>query len=100
MADKKTYRSWHPPKWTNAQCVAIQAVAAGVATEGQQVLAMQWIIEQASGYTNLSYSPDSDRDTCFAEGRRFVGLQLVKLIKIKVGMLKDSSGTTEEKEHG
>jgi hypothetical protein len=30
----------------------------------------------------LSYRPQSERDTSFAEGKRFVGMQIVKQLKL------------------
>lgn len=50
---------------------------AGKASDGQQRLALKWIIERLCGTYDLSYRPDSERDTVFAEGKRRVGLQLI-----------------------
>lgn len=68
---------------------AIQAVAAGKASEVQQQLAMRWIIERACMYYDLGFSPESERLSAFAEGRRFVGAQIVKLIKLPIGQLQE-----------
>lgn len=78
-----------PPKYTNFHVASIQALARGEASAHQQQQALRWIIEQAAGTYDLSFSPESDRATSFAEGRRFVGLQLVKLTKINKEALKD-----------
>lgn len=63
---------------------AIKALSTGTASEAQQRRALTWILEEASAYDGLSYSPGENgrRDTDFAEGRRFVGLQIAKLIRM------------------
>jgi len=49
---------------------------------------MSFIVNQICGTYDLSYRPDSDRDTAFAEGKRMVGLQLVKFSKINIAALR------------
>jgi hypothetical protein len=75
---------WHPAPYDDADTYAIKALAAGVANEGQQKRALEWIINTLCGTYDLSYrpGPEGNRDTAFAEGRRSVGLQLVKQIKL------------------
>lgn len=82
---------WVPPKYEIHDAVAIQAVAAGTANADQQRAAMHFIIESLAGAYNMTYCPGGDegrRDSDFAEGRRFVGLQLVKLIKLNISLLR------------
>lgn len=62
-----------------ARAYALQALMMGEATSEQQVLAIKCLVEDLADTYQMSYSPDSDRDTAFAEGRRYVGLQIVKL---------------------
>lgn len=62
--------------------MAVKALAAGNANEGQQQRALDWIVRTLCGTYDLTYRPDSDRDSVFAEGKRFVGLQLVKQMKL------------------
>jgi len=85
---------WFPPPYEKADAKAIKMLADGTATPEQQQRALRWIIENACGTYNLSYHPTSDRDTSFAEGRRFVGLQIVKMLKINLSALRD--GPTEQ----
>jgi hypothetical protein len=73
---------WHPAPYDEADTYAIKALAAGVANEGQQKRALDWIINTLCGTYDLSYRPESDRDTAFAEGKRHIGLQLVKQVKM------------------
>jgi hypothetical protein len=61
--------------------MAIRAVIAGKANEGQQQAAMDWIIQHASNYYDLSYRKNDSHATAFAEGRRFVGAQIVKMLR-------------------
>ena len=61
--------------------MAIRACIAGKANEGQQQTAMDWIIQQASNYYDLSYRKNDSHATAFAEGRRFVGAQIVKMLR-------------------
>lgn len=73
---------WHPAPYVDADTYAIKALASGVANEGQQKRALEWIINTLCATYDLSYRPGSDRDTAFAEGKRHVGLQLVKQVKL------------------
>jgi hypothetical protein len=71
-----------PAHYDEADTYAIKALAAGVANEGQQKRALDWIINTLCATYDLSYRPESDRDTAFAEGKRHIGLQLVKQVKL------------------
>lgn len=82
MARSIKSQPWHPAPYEEADTNAIKALAAGNANEGQQKRAIDWIINKLCGTYDLSYRPDSDRDTAFAEGKRFVGTQLVKQMKL------------------
>ena len=79
---------WFPPAYELADIAAIKGVFAGTASPEQQQRAMKWIVETACATYDLSYRPTSDRDTSFAEGRRFVGLQLVKALHLNLDALK------------
>lgn len=76
-----------PPDWDIADAVSIQALEAGEATPDQQKRALRWIIESGCATYDISARPDSANDTYVAEGRRFVGLQIIKLLKINTSML-------------
>ena len=72
---------WKPCEYTVAQAAAIRAVSAGTASEDQQRSAMKYIVETLCGTYDLEFRPGGDgaRESAFAGGRRFVGLQIVKL---------------------
>lgn len=75
---------WKPSGYDDMDVAAFKALAAGVANEGQQKRALDWIIRKAAHAYDLSYrpGPNGDRDTAFAEGARNVGLEIVKLINM------------------
>ena len=77
-----------PPTCEPADAGAIQAMARGTATGEQQKRALAWIIERAAATYETSYrkgGPEGDRETVFAEGRRFVGNLIVGVVKLKLG---------------
>lgn len=94
MRDKTA--SWFPPEYELADATAIKHLADGTASAGEQQRALKWIIENASGAYEMSYRPTGDRDTCFAEGRRFVGLQIVKMLKLNTTVLKKDKEPSEQ----
>lgn len=67
---------------------AIQAMSLGTANPEQQKMALKFIVEALAGTYDVSYRSSSDRDTSFCEGRRFVGLKLITMIKLNLGNLK------------
>ena len=87
MAVKPT-QAWTPAPYELADINAVKAVAAGTANDQQQKRALDWIICQVCGTYEMTYRPESDRDTAFAEGRRFVGLQIVKALHINLEILR------------
>ena len=80
MASKRD-PSWMPAVYGPADTEAIQALLRGDARPEQQKRALDWIIRSVALAYEVSFRSDADggdRDTAFAEGRRFVGLQIVK----------------------
>lgn len=95
MARPKTIEepvAYLPPEWDPADAGALQALARGEATKDQQQRALNWIIYNAAGTYDLEYRSDP-RAHAFVSGRRFVGLQLIKLIKLKLNALGVNQGT-------
>lgn len=81
---------WKPPGAEPADTAALQALARGTATSDQQKRALDWIVLQACGTYDLAYRPgDTDRDTNIALGRQFVGQQIVKQLKLKIGLITE-----------
>ena len=93
---------WLPAEYIPADATAMQALAAGTANPEQQKRAIRWIIENAAGTYDMSYRPgtEGERDTAFAEGRRYVGNQIVKLLKISVAAIRRGPNSDTPGENG
>ena len=84
-SDKPRSRAWKPVDYAPEDVEAIQALKRGDATPSQQSRALDWIINSAAGAYELSYRTDEDggdRETAFAEGRRFGGRSVVKMLSL------------------
>ncbi len=81
---------WMPPPYEKGDVAAIQALRRGDADAEQQARAMEYILGTLCARNDMSYrpGPDGDRETAFAEGRRFVGNQIVKLALMPLSKLK------------
>lgn len=67
--------------------LALKALEKGNANEGQQRMALDWIVRVASGYYETSYHSEDPggRKTAHAEGRRLVGGAIVTALNIRLG---------------
>ena len=77
-----------PPAWTptvtlHDELTAIKAIVAGKATDTQQAAFVGWLAK-ATGVTELEFRPSGERESAFAAGKRFVGLQFFSLAKTDV----------------
>lgn len=82
--------AWKPVDYGSRDVEAVKALANGEATPEQQKLVLDWIVNMAAGTYELSFRSDQDggdRETAFAEGRRFVGMQVVKLVNMAPAMV-------------
>ena len=82
--------AWLPVDYDAPTVEALQALQRGEAAPHQQKLALDWIINKACGSYDVSFRSDQDggdRETAFAEGRRFVGLQTIKLLSLSGAMI-------------
>jgi len=79
-----------PAEWELSDALAIQALNAGTASPEQQKRALAWMVYRAAATDEVEYRPDN-RDHAFASGRRFVGLQIRKLMAINVSALSRTS---------
>lgn len=84
-------RPWKPGPCEKADVYALKALASGSASEGQQKRALDWILNVACGVRDTTYFPDSPRDSDFAAGKRFVGLEIVALINMSNASLEDKT---------
>lgn len=93
---------WLPPPYERAEVVAFQALAAGTADAAQQQRVLKWLLERACGAYEMTFypGPDGARNSDFAQGRRFVGLQVVKLLHLNPGLVKASNPNADQYEPG
>lgn len=89
---------WKPTEWEPADVAAIQALTRGEATADQQRRAVDYIIRDIAGTYDMSYRPSSDRDTAFAEGKRFVGLQIVKAVNLNLAAIRQAKSKTPQEQ--
>ena len=83
-----------PVKYAKADVSALQAMRQGKANADQQKRAMEFILETVCDRNGMSFrpgGPEGARETDFAEGRRFVGNQIVKLTNIPLNKLKEEN---------
>lgn len=93
MAKPPAGAPYLPAPYTVEDVTAIQALASGRDVPGHVAKrALDWIIDACARTYDLSYRPDSDRDSAFAEGKRYVGLQIVKLTKLNPQLLRKNDG--------
>jgi hypothetical protein len=78
---------WASPDYTDDVIAAIRQVEQGKANEAQQKLFWRYLMYVTSAteeFQDLSFRPDDrggQRATDFAEGKRFVGLMIRKLLR-------------------
>lgn len=81
---------WLPVPYVRADVVALQALRDGKADAEQQKRILRWLMYQACGTYEMTFhpGPEGARNSDFAQGRRFVGLQVAKLLIINPGAVK------------
>lgn len=88
-----------PPRANQEIAWALKGLHAGEADKGQQTMAINWIIFELARYQDMSYRPNSARDSDFAEGKRYCGAQLVRLIQMtpeRISKLPRLGAATQE----
>lgn len=81
-----------PATFSSVDALALQAVASGTANDGQQKLALKWILEGACGLPVWAYR-ESPRETDIALGRQLVGQQIMGLLNVNVSRLRKREET-------
>lgn len=77
-----------PPDYDAADVTAIQQLEQGTANAEMQKRALDWIIRQACRTYDVSYRPGDTHETAFHEGRRFVGNEVIKMLKLDPSKLR------------
>jgi hypothetical protein len=81
---------WKPTPWEAADALAMQRLAAGTANAIEQKRAMKWILT-CTGVLDQAFRPggeDGRRDTDFALGKQSIGLQIMKLARVNLSLIK------------
>jgi hypothetical protein len=79
-------RPWQMPRIEDSDIFALQAVAKGIANDAQQVRAYDCIVRVLCETDRMTFWPggeDGKRATDFAEGKRWVGVQLRRIEKLR-----------------
>lgn len=79
-----------PADFEKPDASAIQALERGDATPDQQKRALNWIIFHACQTYDFCTNPESDRLSAIFDGRRYAGLQIIKILKINISKMKDA----------
>jgi uncharacterized membrane protein len=90
MSDNLRER-WLPAEWDTADAAALQALAAGEALPEQQKRALRWIVETAGMAYEETFVPGESDIGHYLQGRRSVGLQIVKLLKVSLNALRQAA---------
>lgn len=82
---------WLPAPYDTADAAALQALEKGIASETQQRRALTYIVTILGMAYEHTHYPD-ERNTCFANGRRWVALQIVKLLRSDLKEIQQRKG--------
>lgn len=82
-----------------ADCTALQLLAQGTCPEHLQKGMLETLVNVLCATYDLEFRPESDRTSAFAAGRRWVGLQLVHMLKTDTAALLGRK-TSTPREHG
>lgn len=88
---------WRPEQWEKAEASAIQAIVRGNPNADQCARFIKWLTKVTMLY-DQTYSPLSDRDSNFAEGRRFIGRRFVILSKTNLSKIREDRAHDLENE--
>ena len=88
ITKRQTIPPWESASFELADAIALKALAEGNAEAEQQKRALNWIVHAAARLNRPSFHPDSERASCLAEGRRMVGLQIMRLVTSTTETLK------------
>lgn len=72
-----------------ADAVALQALSIGNADEHQQKRVLDWILYKACDFHGISFRPESERESSFAEGKRHIAQQINVLLTYNLRIQSD-----------
>jgi hypothetical protein len=82
---------WLPAEWELLDASAIQALGRGDADARLQQHALKVIVEKLAGAYEETFVPRESDTSAFLQGRRSVGLQIVKLLKVDLSALRQAA---------
>lgn len=88
---QKVRAPWLPTAYDIADAGGLQALQRGDATPDQQKRTLDFVIVQLCGTYEQTFYPGADgqRNSDFAQGRRTVGLEIVKLLNLALSRVRD-----------
>lgn len=72
---------------------AVKGLVGGAAIPAQQTAFVNWLLFEVCRKDDLAYRPDSDRDTSFAEGKRYVAIQFLRAFNMTADQLAEMRAT-------
>ncbi len=81
MAEASPF-AWLRGKPGKEQARAIKALSEGTATGVQQRLALSCILKDISRCYDVTFVPGKPDESAYLQGRAFVGLEIVRMIKL------------------
>lgn len=91
-------RSWEPADYEDTDIYALRALQHGAANADQQKRALNLIVNQIAATYDKSFRPDDFggiRESDFAEGRRHVGLEIIRILNT-IRLKGETDGGTEQ----
>lgn len=81
---------WLPAPYDISDVTAFQRCWDGTAEAHQQRAVIEWILF-ASGKNGPAFAPGQPDVTAFAEGKRWLGIQVMKLLNLNIASLRGKS---------
>lgn len=93
MAKPKAHlEPWMPAPYDAPDVAALQALQEGNASEMQQKMGLAFIVKTLGMAYEHTHYPD-ERNTCFANGRRYVALQIIKMLQLDPKTMQPKKGS-------
>ena len=101
MAENRTGDPHYPAEYDEVTIMAVRAFHAGIASKDQQAIVRDWLLYAVCRVDDMSFRPggvDGQRLSDFAEGKRYVGNTLRKMLNpITLKALRDRQNINEAK---
>lgn len=88
---------WLPKGFNLERAYDLQALSNGVATDEQQKRALKFIVENLCETYGETFDADNARLDSYNQGRRWVGLAIVQIVKLNLTLVANSLKPKEPK---